>query len=151
MAIFKSFTLALAALQFQDVLGFTPEHRLQTRDGNEAIPFCTPNPSNPNSCIAGGRYVKPDLNISDVGNPGNNAYITYLPAHTYSLSLWTNGKMPSLCYDKINLYNNVPSDFSVYNVTYSDCSTPWVICRSSSATWTIQQLADVSLPAHLSM
>jgi len=140
MAIFKSLALALAALHALPALASQPDHRLLRRDGNERYPFCTPAPDN--SCIVGGKYVKPDLNISDVGNPGNNAYITYLPAHTFTLSQWTNQKMPALCYDKINLYNFRPVDFVVYNVTFSDCTTPWVICRSKLAGKNVNEIAD---------
>src|SRR5690349_3541840 len=115
MAILKSFLVfALATLHAPGALGFQPDHRLLRRDGNGRFPFCTPAPGN--SCIVGGKYVKPDLNISDAGNPGNNAYVTYLPAHTYTLSQWTNQKMPALCYNTINLYGFRPVEFVVYNV-----------------------------------
>ncbi|KAK1829515.1 hypothetical protein QBC39DRAFT_384032 [Podospora conica] len=142
MTMLRTLALALAALQAPVVLGLTLEYHLMPRDGNQQFPYCTFNASEPEACIANGRYVKPDVNISEPGSPGANAYNTYLPTHTYSLSLWTNGKMPSMCNHSISTYKYVPSSFSVYNVTYSDCSAPWVICRSNSAASTIQQLAE---------
>ncbi|KAK4163972.1 hypothetical protein QBC43DRAFT_334790 [Cladorrhinum sp. PSN259] len=143
MAIIKSLVyLALVALLAPGALAHLPDNRLVRRDGNEAYPFCT-TATNAN-CVNDGRYIKPDLNISNTGSPGDNAYNTYLPAHTYTLSQWTNGKMPSMCYSVINNYNFRPADFVVYNVTFSDCSTPWVICRSTFAGPTIQQVADAA-------
>ncbi|KAK5653476.1 hypothetical protein OQA88_8962 [Cercophora sp. LCS_1] len=140
MTTLRFLVFTLAALHLPGVLGFQPDHRLLPRDGNERYPFCTPAPDN--SCIVGGKYVKPDLNISEAGNAGNNAYITYLPAHTYNLSQWTNQKMPQMCYSTINLYGYTPSAFVVYNVTYSDCTSPWVICRSTTASKSINEIAD---------
>jgi len=141
MTIFKSTVLALATAQA--VLGWQGLHQFSRRDGNEPFPFCTPNPSTPESCIVGGKYVKPDLNISDEGNPGNQAYVTYLPTHTYTLSQWTNNKIPQIVAGSIAVDGFQLADFSVYNVTYSDCASPWVIVRHSFATKTIAQLADV--------
>ena len=147
MTIFNAFVLALTALHLPSALSFQPDHRLQRRDGNEPFPFCTT--ATNSNCIVGGKYVKPDLNISDAGNPGNNAYITYLPAHTYTLSQWTNQKMPEMCYKTINLYGFRPADFVVYNVTFSDCTAPWVVCRSTAAGKTINEIADVSRLQHI--
>lgn len=140
MTILKSslFT-ALAALHLHGVLALHPDKNLLRRDGNEPFPFCT-TATNPD-CIVGGKYVKPDLNISDAGNPGNNAYITYLPSHTYTLSQWTNQRMPSMCHYVINYYSFNPTDFTVYNVTYTDCNEPWVICRHTGSSPSINQLA----------
>ncbi|KAM7186378.1 hypothetical protein V8F33_011851 [Rhypophila sp. PSN 637] len=144
MTNYKSLLFAsLATLHLGGTLASHPPKHLVRRDGNERFPFCTPgDPVFPN-CIVNGRYVKPDLNISDAGNPGNNAYITYLPSHPYTLSQWTNQKMPSFCHYVINNYNFNPSDFSVYNVTYPDCpSSPWVICKHSTTSKTIDQIAS---------
>ena len=134
---FKSLALALAALSFHRVSAFT---RLQARDGNEPFPFC--NPATSPDCIVGGKYVKPDLNISDEPNAGNQAYLTYLPTHTYTLSQWAAGKYPEECHRTIVGDGFNPTDFTVHNVTYSDCpSSPWVICVSRLANKTPVQIA----------
>ncbi|KAK0751392.1 hypothetical protein B0T18DRAFT_387525 [Schizothecium vesticola] len=134
---FKSLALALAALSFHRVSAFT---RLQARDGNDPYPFC--NPATSPDCIVGGKYVKPDLNISDEPNAGNQAYLTYLPTHTYTLSQWSAGKYPEECHRTIAGDGFNPTDFTVHNVTYSDCpSSPWVICVSRLANKTPVQIA----------
>ncbi|KAK0613199.1 hypothetical protein B0T14DRAFT_498749 [Immersiella caudata] len=135
LTFYTLFTLAAGALAT-----LLPDTHLHRRDGNEPYPFCT-TATNP-SCVNSGRYVKPDLNISDAGSPGDNAYVTLLPSHTFTTSLWTNQKMPPMCYSVINHYGFRPVDFQVYNVTYSDCPTsPWVICRSINASPTLSQIA----------
>ncbi|KAK0616824.1 hypothetical protein B0T14DRAFT_392789, partial [Immersiella caudata] len=90
----------------------------------------------------GGKYVKPDLNISDEGNAGNQAYVTYLPTHSYALSQWNNNKIPQIVAGSIAVDGFQLADFSVYNVTYSDCpNSPWVIVRHTSSSKTVAQLA----------
>ncbi|KAK0627371.1 hypothetical protein B0T14DRAFT_135246 [Immersiella caudata] len=142
MAIFKSAVMALATVQ--GVLGFEALHQFSRRDGDERFPFCIFNPSKPEECIVGGRYVKPDLNISDEENAGNQAYVEHLPHHTYTLSQWTNNKIPSIVTGSIGVDGFQVGDFSVYNVTYSDCAnSPWVVVRHTASSKTIDQLADV--------
>ncbi|KAK4449774.1 hypothetical protein QBC34DRAFT_462288 [Podospora aff. communis PSN243] len=141
MAIFKSAILALTA--FQGVLSIRDLHQFYRRDGNEVSPHCTFNPSEPESCIVGGKFVKPDLNISDPENAGNQAYVNHLPHHTFDLSEWTNNKIPEIVVGSINVDGFQLQDFSVYNITYSDCASPWVIVRHKDCTKTKEELADV--------
>ncbi len=137
--------LALAAVQVPSVQG----RQLKPRDGNgDPYPFC--NSTNPN-CIVGGKYLVPQLDISTEGDPGDQAYNTYLPTHSFSLSQWTNGKMPEACYhygvtdDHWNA-----ADFVVYNVTFSDCpGSPWVVCWNNYSPKSINDIATVCISASL--
>lgn len=140
MAVLKSFksVLTAAALVVPGVLGF----QLAPRDAisNDPYPFC--NPATSDSCILNGKYLFPSLEFSNEGSLGNAAFLQYLPTSTFTVSPWTNNKMPQACYywgverDKFN-----PREFTMYNVTFSDCSQPFVVCYHNKAQKTISQIA----------
>jgi hypothetical protein len=138
--IFKVLLLALAA---RVALGFQIHPRDQS--SNDPYPFCSTQ-SNPN-CIEGGKWLYPSLDFSLEGDAGDNIYNQYLPTHTYKLSQWAKGKMPQACYYwAVTADKWVATDFTMWNVTYSDCSTPYVICRHKNAPKTIDQIATVRWP-----
>ncbi|KAK3312505.1 hypothetical protein B0H66DRAFT_608767 [Apodospora peruviana] len=133
-----TFILALAALQPSSVLG----RQLQARDtiSNDNYPFC--DPATNKNCIVGGKYLVPQLDFSIENDVGDVAFKRYLPTHTFTISQWTNHKMPEKCYYwAVTADQWVATDFRVYNVTFSDCSTPFVVCYHKKATKTINQIS----------
>jgi len=138
--MFKGLLLALAATH-APVLG----HQLQARNAisNDPYPFC--NPAEEPNCIAGGKYLVPPLDFSLEGDIGDQAYNQYLPTHTFTLSQWTNNKMPEPCYYwGVTADHWNPADFVVYNVTFSDCpASPWVVCWNNHSPKSISQIATV--------
>ncbi|KAK3374124.1 hypothetical protein B0T24DRAFT_625704 [Lasiosphaeria ovina] len=146
MAVFKTLLIALAAAANAPaaVVAFQPDPRA-TNTGlakrADAYPFCNP-ATNPN-CIAGGKYLVPILEFSSENGPGDLAYQQYLPASPWTFSKWTNGLMPERCYYwGVTADKWKATDFLVYNVTYTDCATPFVVCRHQKSTKSIGQLAS---------
>jgi len=140
MAVLKSLSsvLAAAALIVPGVLGF----QLAPRDAisNDAYPFC--NPATDNECILNGKYLFPTLEFSLESSLGNAAFLQYLPTSTFSLTQWTNNKMPQACYHwGAEYYKFNPREFIMYNVTFADCPQPFVVCYHSKAQKTITQIA----------
>jgi hypothetical protein len=121
---------------------------LLKRDGwPSQYPYCTPSIQDSKTCIEHGKFLVPELNFSDLAGPGDQVYSKYLLPRQYSLSQWTNGKMPGSCEywahqrDQFNA-----SDFTIYNLTFSDdCpDSPWVVCHHKRAPNTIDEIASVS-------
>ncbi|KAK3376249.1 hypothetical protein B0T24DRAFT_718641 [Lasiosphaeria ovina] len=138
MASLKHLVLALAAVLAPGVSG----RQLQRRDAsaNDPYPFC--NPATSPDCIEGGKYVKPDLDFSDQNDVGDVAYRQYLSTHTFTLSQWTNGKIPEACYYwAVTADHWNAADFVVYNVTFSDCPTPFVVCYNNKSPKTVSEIA----------
>jgi hypothetical protein len=137
----KAFLLALAAAQASSVLA----RQLRARDNssNDPYPFC--DPATNSNCIVGGKYLVPQLDFSIEGDAGDQAYNQYLPTHSFTLSQWTNGKMPEACYRwGVTADHWNPADFVMYNVTFSDCPTsPWVVCWNNHSPKTISDIATV--------
>ncbi|KAH8895248.1 hypothetical protein GQ53DRAFT_761835 [Thozetella sp. PMI_491] len=107
---------------------------------NDPYPFC--NTKTTPSCIEGGKWLYPALDFSLENDAGDLIYQKYLPSHTYTLSQWAKGKMPEACYYwGVTRDQWVAADFTMWNVTYSDCSTPYVVCRHKNAPKTIDQIA----------
>ncbi len=142
MAILKPLILAIAATSLPSTLGFQPHPRDVTN--NDPYPFCSP-ASNPD-CIEDGKYLVPPLDFSAEDHAGDLAYKQYLPTHTFTVSQWTNGKMPERCYYfAVTADSWNPADFVMYNVTFSDCTgTPYVVCWHNKSSKTISQIATVS-------
>lgn len=46
---------------------------------------------------------------------------------------WGSGWIPQGCRDIANKYNLNPRDFTIFNVHYTDCSEPWIMCRHRNA------------------
>ncbi|KAK3367690.1 hypothetical protein B0H63DRAFT_535732 [Podospora didyma] len=139
MAILKGFLLALSlGASLPSALGY----QLHPRDtsSNDPYPFC--NPATNANCIVGGKYLVPQLDFSLENDVGDQAFRQYLPTHTFTLSQWTNGKMPERCYFwAVTADHWNPADFVIYNVTYSDCSIPFVMCYNVKAGKTASQVA----------
>ena len=139
--MFKALLLALAAAQ--GVLG----HQLQSRAvvNKDAYPFC--NPATNKNCIAGGKYLVPILDFSIQRSAGDLAYAKYLPTHTFTLSQWPKGKMPEPCYYwGVTADHWNPADFTIYNVTFTDCPTsPWVVCFNKKSPRTINSISKVRI------
>lgn len=141
MVTIKNLFLTIAALRAAGVAG----HQLRPRNAisNDPYPACNP-ATNPN-CIVGGKYLVPPLDFSLEDDIGDNAFKQYLPTHTFTLSQWTNNKMPQSCYYwAVTADHWSPVDFVMYNVTFSDCSTPFVVCWHKKSPKSISQIATVS-------
>ncbi|OBT45089.1 hypothetical protein VE00_05137 [Pseudogymnoascus sp. WSF 3629] len=135
MTLSKALVLALAA-QVSSVWG----HLLRVRDTGDPYPICSP-ATNAN-CIDGGRYLMPELNYSLEGDAGDTAYVEFLPNHTFTISQWSAGRMPEPCYRwGVTADHWVVTDFVMYNVTFSDCSTPFVVCWNKYAPKSISEIA----------
>ncbi|KAK4217764.1 hypothetical protein QBC37DRAFT_479401 [Rhypophila decipiens] len=67
--------------------------------------------------------VFPGLDILGPGISSN------LPLTTASSVMWATGYIPMYCKYEAGAQGVSPYDIQVFNITYSDCSTPWVFCR----------------------
>ncbi|RVD90420.1 uncharacterized protein DFL_001385 [Arthrobotrys flagrans] len=64
---------------------------------------------------------------------------------------WAPGKAPQACVNEL-AWNNCQSGRAfVYNVTYADCPTPWIMCRCENADLSIYQMTNFfgRMPVHL--
>ena len=71
-----------------------------------------------------------------------------LPLKKWVSRTWAAGQVPEACLNvQIGMGNKTldPSDFMVYEVKYSDCDKPWVICRHKDANISKNDLTDVCL------
>jgi hypothetical protein len=130
------------------VLALTPQvltvwgHQLRARNTGDPYPAC--DPATNSNCIDGGRYLMPELNYSLEGDSGDSAFVKYLPNHTFTTARWPAGKMPEPCYRwGVTADGWVATDFIIYNVTFSDCSTPFAVCWNTLAPKSIDQIATV--------
>ena len=133
--ILKHLALALAATHSLSLVPGVlalPDPALRANK-RSAYPACTENPSDPNNhCIVNGQYLVPELDWFDPNSPADLTYQQYLPTHSFTLSQWTNGKMPERCYYwGVERDHWKPADFVMYNVTFTDCTiAPFVMCWS---------------------
>ncbi|KAK3389427.1 hypothetical protein B0H63DRAFT_518655 [Podospora didyma] len=140
MAVSKTFVLALAAALAPGALGRVLPPSDTLRINADSNPYCPAG----STCVLDGKFLAPELDFASESSSGEAAFKQYLPTHTFTVSQWNNGKMPERCYywaveaDKWNA-----ADFTVYNVTFSDCSTPYVVCRHKNAPKTVSEIATV--------
>lgn len=57
----------------------------------------------------------------------------YLPQKAFGYTQWAAGWVPQDCYDAATDNGFSPADYAVYDVTYTDCSESWVICRHTDS------------------
>jgi len=67
-----------------------------------------------------------------------------LPEKAWSSSHWSSGWLPDICKDIAVDWNHNPWDIDALNVTFSDCGTPWVLCRHKRHLRSEQELFGVS-------
>ena len=142
-------TLSLTGLLLQasGVLGLQlrpPAHPLQRRadgtiDNPNPYPGC--NPKKDEFCIENGKYLLPPLPVQSPGDEGDSAFMRYLDTKKFELSEWTGDLMPAECQAYIEHDGFNEADFTMYNVTYTDCSTPFVLCHSKNSGKTPSQIA----------
>ncbi|KAL4940480.1 hypothetical protein BDV06DRAFT_224053 [Aspergillus oleicola] len=66
-----------------------------------------------------------------------------LPPTPATWEAWEYGWLPARCHDVAESFENQsPYDMEVYNVTYSDCDKPWIMCRHKDAPLTLDQMID---------
>jgi len=57
-----------------------------------------------------------------------------LPKHSFKVSQWAPGFLPSACKTEAQSQGFKPADIIVLNVTYDDCTgLPWVVCRHKNS------------------
>lgn len=89
----------------------------------------------------------PELFSNDIGlNILEDQGLSNFPKTNYNLTLWDAGRIPESCYNITQEPGMVAGicdlrQMDVYNVTYDDCSEPWVICRCSDADEDVDRLA----------
>ncbi|OJD32605.1 conidiation-specific protein (con-13) protein [Diplodia corticola] len=97
------------------------------------------------------------LTTSVVADAGLNAAVAFdnglgsldqglldnLHAPHYDLSVWAPGWIPQDCKDIVEGQNLSASDVTIWNVNYTDCSSPWVICTHKDAPLTQTVVADL--------
>jgi len=88
------------------------------------------------------------LNVLDSGtNGGLNGKLGPV---NHSIRKWGWGTLPEQCFNSANNGYCNPYDVEVYEVTYSDCGSPVVICRCNWAQLSIGEAASMygRLPVH---
>jgi len=147
----KGIIFALAATQGLGVLAWQPnpaaaKSRLRAREP-PPYPICSP-ATNP-ECIAGGKYLIPDLETSDENSKGDKALKTLLKVGTHRPPVsWEKeaaGQMPEPCYRRGVVQDGwKAADFIIYNVTYdSDCDVaPFVICWNKLSPKSVETIAQ---------
>jgi hypothetical protein len=63
----------------------------------------------------------------------------------FTISEWAPGWVPSTCFQHEWLSSLEAKDFVVYNITYDDCSEPFVLCRHKDSPASIGLIFTVSL------
>lgn len=134
-------------LQASGVLSYQlepPSTPLQRRADGTVInpnPFPACNPKESENCIENGKYLLPPLPITSDADEGDAAYKKYLGTKEFVLSEWTNDLMPREC--EMHLKNDGfdEADFTMYNVTFTDCTMPFVMCHSKNSPKTPSQIA----------
>ncbi|KAK8069973.1 hypothetical protein PG994_006589 [Apiospora phragmitis] len=64
-----------------------------------------------------------------------------LPERQYNISVWASGWIPSDCNGYASDHNVSAADFIIYQVQYSDCSDPWILCYHKDSETSIQNIA----------
>ncbi|KAK3995189.1 hypothetical protein QBC44DRAFT_389917 [Cladorrhinum sp. PSN332] len=119
---------------------FTVGDLYRDASNNDAYPYC--NPATESQCILNGLYLFPTLEFSNENSQGNAEFLARLPDSTFTITPWTNNKIPQTCVRwSVTQYGFSINDFSVFNVTYPDCSVPFVVCYHRKAQKTISQIA----------
>ena len=67
-----------------------------------------------------------------------------LPEKPYSYAHWNSEFIPDICRDIAIDWQHNPRDIDVFNITYPDCSTPWVLCRHKRSPVSEQAIIGVS-------
>ncbi|KAL4962424.1 uncharacterized protein BDV14DRAFT_202759 [Aspergillus stella-maris] len=65
-----------------------------------------------------------------------------LPPTAATWEEWEYGWLPARCHDVAEAEGHSPEDMTVYNVTYSDCDRPWIMCRHKDAPMSLDNLID---------
>jgi hypothetical protein len=58
---------------------------------------------------------------------------------------WGEGWIPKVCKDFAVKKGLNPWDYEIFNVFYTDCSEPWIMCRHKQAPSSVIDMIDVSL------
>ncbi|KAI8632745.1 hypothetical protein F5Y19DRAFT_471915 [Xylariaceae sp. FL1651] len=66
----------------------------------------------------------------------------YLKGPNFTINHWELGYIPLECKTRGEEEGFVAADFEVFNVTYTDCDDPWIMCRHKSCTTDPVAMAD---------
>ncbi|KAK6542272.1 hypothetical protein TWF694_006232 [Orbilia ellipsospora] len=93
-------------------------------------------------------YVNYPNGLSPVFDQG---FFAGTASPTFSIQQWPSGTAPQSCVNELAWNGCISGRAVVYNVTYTDCPTPWVFCRCDNADLSINQMADFfgRMPVHL--
>lgn len=94
---------------------------------------------------------KPAMNPGiDRGRFENDLLNNLHPTHA-NWDFWGEGWIPKGCKDIALDHGLSPNDFTVFNVHYDDCDTPWIFCRHKNAGADIINMIDMfgRTPVHM--
>ncbi|KAK8131100.1 hypothetical protein PG984_007538 [Apiospora sp. TS-2023a] len=67
--------------------------------------------------------------------------VTNLPETQHNISVWTSGWIPSDCNGYASSHNVSAADFIIYQIQYTDCSDPWIMCYHKDSETSIESIA----------
>ncbi|KAK8044223.1 hypothetical protein PG993_004247 [Apiospora rasikravindrae] len=67
--------------------------------------------------------------------------IANLPETKHNISVWASGWIPSDCQGYAENHNVSAADFIIYQVQYSDCGDPWIMCYHKDSETSIENMA----------
>jgi hypothetical protein len=67
----------------------------------------------------------------------------HLQGRKFDISYWDEGWIPGDCAIRSAPEGYSAADFEAFNVTYTDCDEPWVMCRHKRSTTSAQTMAEV--------
>ncbi|CEL06014.1 hypothetical protein ASPCAL07126 [Aspergillus calidoustus] len=92
------------------------------------------------AALASAQLDKPALTSNlDYLLEGNTAN---LPTTSHSIAIWSQGWIPKDCKDLGEGEDLDATDFEIYQVSYDDCSDPWLVCRHKEAPNDISAIAE---------
>jgi hypothetical protein len=85
---------------------------------------------------------KPVLFKDGLGPHVNDKMMANMPSTKSTYKQWAAGTIPETCANEGKNANPSlnPADFQIFDVTYTDCSEAWIMCRHKSAQLTLVYL-----------
>ncbi|KAL7620913.1 hypothetical protein AAE478_008223 [Parahypoxylon ruwenzoriense] len=66
----------------------------------------------------------------------------HLPLTQSTIHFWTDGRIPADCKNNAEIHGYNATEFDVLEVTYRDCTQPWIMCRLKTAKTDSTAMAD---------
>jgi hypothetical protein len=83
--------------------------------------------------------INPSLDMDKFETPFKTAW----PVTAHTIQQWPAGHTTAKCKDWAIAHNLTVTDFELFEVTYDDCSVPWIMCRHKEAPPSQEEMADV--------